>query len=44
VANGQEGKPASRNITVQLHYVLADTWKYVGGTCPATLTYTVTAN
>ena len=43
VAGGQEGKPASRNITVQLHYVFADSWKYVGGTCPATLTYTVTA-
>ena len=44
VASGNEGNSSSRNVTVNLHYTLADSWRYIGGSCSLTLTYTVTAN
>ena len=43
-ASGTEGNSSTRNLTVNLHYTLADSWKYRGGSCSLTLTYTVTAN
>ncbi|MBZ5511574.1 MAG: hypothetical protein LAN70_10440 [Acidobacteriia bacterium] len=43
-ASGTEGNSSSRNLTVNLHYNLADSWKYIGGSCSLNLTYTVTAN
>lgn len=44
IASGNEGNSSSRNVTVNLHYALADSWKYIGGSCSLNLTYTVTAN
>ena len=44
IASGNEGNGNLRNLTVNLHYNLADSWRYRGGSCSLTLTYTVTAN
>ena len=44
LASGNEGDNQTRNLTVNLHYTLADSWRYIGGSCSLNLTYTVTAN
>ena len=43
-ASGNEGNGTTRTLTVNLHYNLADSWRYIGGSCSLNLTYTVTAN